>query len=80
MKELVKLYNSDKYHIEFLESLTNYVNTSLIELYIKTLELSEQAPFNEELNESYELSLIVLCKSLGFGFTKSGKLYYKEVK
>ncbi len=79
MKELVSLYNKDKYHIEFLGEIANYVNANLIELYIKVLLLSEQAPFDEELNESYELSLMFLCKSLGFRFKKDGSIYYKEV-
>ena len=70
MKELANLYNSDKYHIEFLGEIINYINADLIELYIKTLLLSEEAPLNEELNEFYELSLMGLCKELGFSLKK----------
>lgn len=79
MEKLVELYNSDKYHIEFLGEIANYIDVNLIELYIKVLLLSEEAPFNEEINESYELSLMFLCKSLGFRFKKDGSIYYKEV-
>ena len=70
MKELTNLYINDKYHIELLGEIANYINADLIELYFKKLLLSEEAPLNEVLNKFYELSLMGLCKELGFSLKK----------
>ena len=77
---LVELYNEDKYHIEFLNKVEDIVPKELFELYMKVIELSLEAPFVEELNDSYQLAIELLCKSLGFKFDINGKLNSKEEK
>jgi len=75
---LAKLYNEDKYHIEFLDKVEEIIPKELLDLYFKVLELSLEAPFNEELNDSYQLSIELLCKGLGFKFDIDGKISSKE--
>jgi hypothetical protein len=77
---LVKLYNEDKFHIDFLDKVEELVPVSLIELYFKAIELSLEAPFDEEINEDYQVAIELFCKGLGFKFNKDGKLIYKEVE
>lgn len=76
---LVKLYNKDVYHIDFVDKVSQIVLDDLWELYIKVLSLSLEAPFNQELNESYQIAIELLCKGLEFDFDKNGILYNKEV-
>lgn len=78
-KEFITLYNNDIYHIEFLDKLNDLIPKNLLWLYNKVVDLSVEAPFNEELNESYQLSIELLCKSLGYSFDINGNIYYKEV-
>lgn len=63
---LISLYNNDKYHIDFLDKIANDIPKELLELYQKVLELSLEAPFNEEIYNSYQLAIELLCVSLGF--------------
>ena len=63
---LISLYNNDKYHIDFLDKIANDIPIELLELYQKVLELSLEAPFNEEIYNSYQLAIELLCVSLGF--------------
>ena len=75
---LAELYNKDKYHIEFLDKVYDIIPKELLELYFKVLELSLEAPFDEELNDSYQLSIELLCKGLGFKFDINSKICSKE--
>ena len=77
---LAKLYNEDKYHIEFLDKVEDIVPKELFSLYMKVVDLSLEAPFVEELNDSYQLAIELLCKSLGFKFDINGKIISKEEK
>ena len=76
---LTKLYNEDRYHIEFVDRVAEYIPKELLDLYFKVLELSLEAPFDVELNESYQVTIELLCKALGFNFDINGKIDSKEV-
>lgn len=78
ISSLLEVYYKDKYHFEFVDKLAEYIDKDNLELYSKVVSLSLEAPFDEELEESYQLSLELLCKSLGFGFDKNCIIYYKE--
>ena len=78
--KLADLYNKDKYHIEFLDKVEEVIPKELFDLYMKTLELSLEAPFVEELNDSYQLTIELLCKALGFKFDINGNINSKEEK
>ena len=76
---LVKLYNKDVYHIDFVDKVLQIVPDDLWDLYVKVLSLSLEAPFNKELNESYQIAIELLCKGLKFEFDENGILCNKEV-
>lgn len=60
-KELKNLYYKDKYHIEFLDKLAPYIDKDNLGLYMSVLDLSIKAVDSEEILESYELALKILC-------------------
>ena len=74
---LMSLYNNDKYHIDFLDKIANDIPIELLELYQKVLELSLEAPFNEEIYNSYQLAIELLCVSLGFKI-RDGRLEVED--
>ena len=60
-EELKNLYYKDKYHIEFLDKLVPYIDKDNLKLYLSVLDLSTKAIDSEEMLESYELALKILC-------------------
>ena len=76
--ELVDLYNKDKYHIEFLDKLGDILKPELMSLYLDALNLSFKAPFSDEMNDSYQITIELLNKSMGFKYRPNGDIYYKE--
>ena len=74
---LISLYNNDKYHIDFLDKIANDIPIELLELYQKVLELSLEAPFNEEIYNSYQLAIELLCVSLGLKI-RDGRLEVED--
>lgn len=78
--KLANIYNSDKYHIEFLDMIATEIPNELLDLYNKVLKLSLEAPFVEELNEDYQLAVELLCKALGYKFDINGNIQSKEEK
>lgn len=76
---LAELYNKEEYHIEFLDAIAEIIPKELLNLYERVLELSLEAPFTEELRDSYQLAIELLCRALGFKFDIDGKINIKEV-
>ena len=73
--ELVKQYNMDQYHYDFLDSIAPFIPDNLLGLYLDTLNLSFKAPYSDEMNQSYQITIEILCKSLGFNINQYGDLY-----
>ena len=78
LKQLIELYNSDPYHIEYLDRIAPYIKEELLDLYLYALNLSLEAPFKDEINNSYQITIEILNKSLGLSYKPNGDLYIEE--
>lgn len=76
-REVLDLYNKDKYNIEYLDRIAPYIPMELIDLYYSTLLLSNKSVYEDEFIDSYEIVLGLLNKSLGL-VLRENRLLYKE--
>lgn len=61
---LKELYYKDKYHIEYLDKIAEYIRPEYLDLYSNILNMSLNVLISDEMEETYKISILVLNESL----------------